>query len=363
LYLEGEFAILASSPWRGIGMLSSSLQEIKQRVETLEQELFLLRSVLEAFPDPVFILDSRKGFLRTNSKGEEMLGYTREDLQGMVFLDLIDLDDFNSVQDGFEALKKYPETRLKTWILNRRGEKIAVELFGHRQEEMFCIVLKDLRETVQFEEAWERRKKELTEKIRERDQYARELQAMKDLYKEKMKEIERMRDEATLLSHVDDLTEIYNHRFFIHQLTLEIARRKRYPSPLSLLMIDVDFFKHYNDTNGHLAGDQVLKATAMLIQRAVRQTDMVARYGGEEFAAILINADRETALEIGERVRRSVSETDIPNEHLQPNGDFTVSIGIATLASPLSSSLEELLREADNALYRAKRKGRNRVEG
>lgn len=343
-------------------MPSPSLQEIKEKVETLEQELFLLRSVLEVFPDPVFILNSQKGFLRTNSKGEEMLGYTPSDLHEMVFLDLIDLDDFSRVRDGFEALKENPETRLKTWVLNRRGEKIPVELFGHRQEEMFCIVLKDLRETVQFEEAWEKRKKEFTEKIRERDQYARELQAMKDLYKEKMKEIERMRDEATLLAHVDDLTEIYNHRFFIQQLTLEIGRRKRYPSPLSLLMIDIDFFKHYNDTNGHLAGDQVLKATALLIQRAVRETDMVARYGGEEFTAILINADKEKALEIGERVRRTIAETDIPNERLQPNGDFTVSIGIATF-SPVLSSLEELLREADNALYRAKRKGRNRVEG
>jgi diguanylate cyclase (GGDEF)-like protein/PAS domain S-box-containing protein len=343
-------------------MTSPSLQEIKEKVETLEQELFLLRSVLEVFPDPVFILNSQKGFLRTNSKGEEMLGYTPADLQEMVFLDLIDLDDFSRVRDGFEALKENPETRLKTWVLNRRGEKIPVELFGHRQEEMFCIVLKDLRETVQFEEVWEKRKKEFTEKIRERDQYARELQAMKDLYKEKMKEIERMRDEATLLAHVDDLTEIYNHRFFIQQLTLEIGRRKRYPSPLSLLMIDIDFFKHYNDTNGHLAGDQVLKATALLIQRAVRETDMVARYGGEEFTAILINADKEKALEIGERVRRTIAETDIPNERLQPNGDFTVSIGIATF-SPVLSSLEELLREADNALYRAKRKGRNRVEG
>ena len=92
--------------------------------------------------------------------------------------------------------------------------------------------------------------------------------------------------------------------FLIQQLTLEVDRQKRYASPLSLLMIDIDHFKHYNDTNGHLAGDQALKATALLIQRAVRQTDIVARYGGEEFAAILINAGNAMAREIGERVRR-----------------------------------------------------------
>jgi diguanylate cyclase (GGDEF)-like protein len=185
---------------------------------------------------------------------------------------------------------------------------------------------------------------------------------MRDLYREKLKEIERMRVEAIFLSHVDDLTGIYNHRFLILQLTQEVDRQKRYANPLSLLMIDIDHFKHYNDTNGHLAGDQALKAVALLIQRAVRQTDIVARYGGEEFAAILINAGKAMAREIGERVRRNVAETRFPNEHLQPSGNLTVSVGAATFSSSIST-LTDLLREADNALYRAKRGGRNRIEG
>ena len=343
-------------------MQSPSVQEIKEKVETLERELLVLRSVWEVLQDPIFILNPQKVFLRANTRGEEMLGYTRKELQEMGFLDLIDLEEISRVQDGFETLKGHPEARLKTWVVSRWGERIPVEMIGYLRGEVFLILLKDLREATRFEEAWEKKKKELTEKIRERDQYGRELQAMKDLYKEKMKEIEAMREEALLLSHVDDLTGIYNHRFFIQQLTLEIGRRKRYPAPLSLLMIDVDFFKHYNDTNGHLAGDQVLKATALLIRRAVRETDIVARYGGEEFTAILINAGKEKAMEIGERVRRSVAETHFPNEHLQPNGNFTVSVGAATFSPPLSS-LEDLLREADNALYRAKRGGRNRMEG
>src|SRR4030065_1911976 len=111
---------------------------------------------------------------------------------------------------------------------------------------------------------------------------------MKDLFKEKTKEIEKMREEAVLLSYTDDLTEIYNHRFFIQQLTLEVERQKRYPAFLSLLMIDIDYFKHYNDHNGHLAGDEALKAIARLIQRGVRQSDIVAQPGRGEFADILI---------------------------------------------------------------------------
>ncbi len=204
--------------------------------------------------------------------------------------------------------------------------------------------------------------KELIEKNQERDLYAKELQVLKNLYREKVKEVEKMREEAVLLSYIDDLTGIYNHRFFIEQLTLELERQKRYSSPLSLLMIDIDYFKHYNDANGHLAGDQALRDIAMLIQHGVRQTDIVARYGGEEFSAILINAGREKALEIAERVRRNVADTGISNESAQPNGDLTVSIGVGTF-SPSISTLTDLIREADNALYRAKRAGRNRIEG
>jgi len=105
-----------------------------------------------------------------------------------------------------------------------------------------------------------------------------------------------------------------------------------------------------------------LKAIAFLIQRGVRQTDIVARYGGEEFSAILINAGREKALEIAERVRSNVADARFPNESAQPNKDLTVSVGVATFSSPIST-LTDLIREADNALYRAKKGGRNRIEG
>jgi diguanylate cyclase (GGDEF)-like protein len=211
------------------------------------------------------------------------------------------------------------------------------------------------------EEEWDLTKKEFTEKVRERDQYSRELQVMKDHYKEKLKELREMKEEVERLSYTDELTGICNRRFFIQLLTLEVERQKRYPYPVSLLMIDIDYFKHYNDTNGHLDGDQILKAIAILIERGVRQTDIVARFGGEEFAAILINASPKDALDIAERVRRNVAETPFPNGRAQPNGRLTVSIGVATF-SPSFTTPDDFIREADNALYRAKRAGRDRVE-
>lgn len=343
-------------------MNPSTLREIQMKVEVLEKEIDLLRSALEAIPDPFFILNRKGVFLRSNPEGIAILGYSLEQLHRMNLIDVISLEDLHSVREELERVEEGKPLRLNIHLVTPGGEKIPVESVGIAKGDFIFLTLRDLREKVEDEQRWEKIKKELTEKIHERDQYARELQTLKDLYKEKLKEIEKMREEALLLSYTDDLTGIYNHRFFIQQLTLEVERQKRYSYPLSLLMIDIDHFKYYNDTNGHLAGDQVLKAIAILIQHGVRQSDIVARYGGEEFTAILINARKDMAFEIAERIRRNVAETSFPNEKAQPGGDLTVSVGVANFAPPLLT-LTDLIREADHALYRAKKKGRNRVEG
>jgi diguanylate cyclase (GGDEF)-like protein/PAS domain S-box-containing protein len=342
-------------------MGSLSLKEISKRMKVMEKEITLHRSVLEVSHDPFFILDQKEEFLKASPKGMEMLIYPWEDLQQMAFIDVVPIEEIGLVREGFEGMRQGKEVCFRTQIVSRLGERIPVEFFGAFRGEVFLIALRGLREQIEIEGDFTRMKKELAENIRERDQYARELSVLRDLYDGKLKEIEKMREEAVLLSFTDDLTEIYNHRFFIQQLTLEVERQKRYPNPLSLLMIDIDYFKHYNDTNGHLAGDQALKAISVLIQHGVRQTDIVARYGGEEFSAILINTGKEGAREIAERVRRNVAEANFPNENAQPNGSLTVSIGVSTFSPPISS-LTDLIREADNALYRAKRAGRNRVE-
>lgn len=342
-------------------MKSFSLKELRIQVEALEKEIHLQRSVFETIQDPFFILNRKGEFLRANRRGIEWLGYPLKELQTMVFKDVVALEDLSRISEGFEEMGQGNEVQFGIRIISRRGERIPVKFLGTIREEIFFITLRDLREKIQSEEELEKIKKESIEKLRERDRYAQELHVLRNLYDEKVKEIEKMREEAVLLSYIDDLTGIYNHRFFMQQLAREIERQKRYSTALSLLMIDIDYFKLYNDTNGHLAGDHALKAIAMLIQHGVRQTDIVARYGGEEFSAILINTEKEGARKIAERVRRNVAETRFPNERLQPNGDLTVSIGIGTFSHSIST-LTDLIREADNALYRAKRTGRNQVE-
>ncbi len=347
--------------FRGAMKSLPSSKEIQTKAKGWDKKAPIPVSILEAIQDPFIILGQRGELLSANPRGLEVLGYSKEELQKMALIDVVVQEDRDNILHAFEEMAQGGEIHLRTLIQSQQGEQIPVELIGIHRDEMFVITLKDLREQLKNEEAWARSKKELMEKIRERDDYARELQAMKDLYKEKLKEIDKLKEEALILSYTDDLTGMYNHRFFIQQLTMEVDRQKRYPSPLSLLMIDIDYFKNYNDTNGHLAGDQVLKAISLIIQHAVRQTDIVARYGGEEFCAILINTDKEGALFIAERVRRNVAETNFPNEKIQPNGDLTVSIGVASF-SPKISTVTDLIREADNALYRAKKAGRNKVE-
>ncbi len=342
--------------------MKPSVKEFRMKVEMLEKEVDLQRPVIEVIQEPFFILNRKGEFLKANPKGIELLGYSWEELRNMAFIDVVGPEDLRRIGEGFEKMGQGHDVRLGIHILHRGGKRIPAKFFGNTREEIFFITLRDLREKIEIEEEWERTKKELIEKIRERDQYAKELQVLKNLYREKVKETEKMKEEAVLLSYIDDLTGIYNHRFFIQQLTMEVERQKRYRTPLSLLMVDIDYFKHYNDTNGHLAGDEALRNIALLIQQGVRQTDIVARYGGEEFSAILINSEKECAKKIAERVREIVAEKRFPNENFQPNGDLTVSIGVGTF-SPSISTLTDLIREADNALYRAKGAGRNRVEG
>ena len=208
-----------------------SLKEIRTKVEALEKEIRLQRSIFEVIPEPFLILDREGDFLKVNPKGMELLGFPPEELQGRVLIDVVPLENLSRIREGFEEMGQGKEVRFRTQIISRLGERIPVELFGVPREGAFFIMLRDLREKVEVEGEFERMKREFTDKIRERDLYARELQVIRDLYKEKMKEIEVMKEEALLLSYTDDLTGIYNHRFFIQQLTLEVERQKRYASP------------------------------------------------------------------------------------------------------------------------------------
>jgi diguanylate cyclase (GGDEF)-like protein len=161
------------------------------------------------------------------------------------------------------------------------------------------------------------------------------------------------------LSIHDSLTGIHNRRYFVTRFFEEFERAKKFDLNLSLLMVDIDHFKKVNDTYGHLVGDVVLKEVSVALKSNLRQIDFIARYGGEEFIIILHETDKKEAIFVGERLKDKVASTQIKafDEVL----NVTVSIGVASF--PENSPQPDVLMElADKALYKAKQKGRNRVE-
>lgn len=166
-------------------------------------------------------------------------------------------------------------------------------------------------------------------------------------------------EQAEEMASRDGLTELYNHRKFYSLLKDEIFRMQRFNRPVSLLMLDIDYFKRVNDTHGHQAGDVILKGISDLLVKQARAVDRVCRYGGEEITVILPETDATVAMKIAERLRAAVERQpfDIGGGK---TASITVSIGVATYPQQVNS-LEALVKAADVALYAAKQGGRNRV--
>ncbi len=169
-----------------------------------------------------------------------------------------------------------------------------------------------------------------------------------------MQELEKANAELESPATCDGLTGIKNRRAFGTRLEEEVARATRYSLPLTLLLLDVDHFKSYNDTFGHPAGDEVLRTVAQVLGQSARETDMAARYGGEEFVVLLPQTDAAGALVIAERIRRAVAD------HAWPDRSVTVSVGTAHLL-PVVDTGSQLIARADQALYQSKAGGRNMV--
>jgi diguanylate cyclase (GGDEF)-like protein/PAS domain S-box-containing protein len=181
------------------------------------------------------------------------------------------------------------------------------------------------------------------------------VQTLRDLTDEKMAQIA-----LEQLATRDGLTALANRRCFDDTLQAEWARAMRQKQPLSLLMVDVDNFKAYNDAHGHLGGDECLKRIASAVASEMRANDLVARYGGEEFAVILPNQALKGAAIVAERIRCRVERLKVPNA-VTGTQSVTVSIGAATAYASHDTSASELVATADAALYRAKHMGRNRI--
>ena len=156
------------------------------------------------------------------------------------------------------------------------------------------------------------------------------------------------------LASTDSLTGLLNRRTLMELLRIEVSRARRKGTPLSIAVVDLDDFKHINDTYGHVVGDKALIELTKVMRRNLRATDLIGRFGGEEFIIVMPETDLKTALKVMERIRRAVEET-----FFEPVGSISVSVGVAELKG--DEEIESFIRRADEALYRAKREGKNRV--
>lgn len=165
------------------------------------------------------------------------------------------------------------------------------------------------------------------------------------------------------LAYHDGLTGVVNRRGFDEKLSMEWDRALRDAAPLSLIMIDVDFFKRFNDSYGHQKGDECLKSVAEMLAKSVsRPHDVVSRYGGEEFAVILPSCEIQGAMAIGQRIQENIATLQIPHEASDASPVVTVSMGVSSIIPATDQQIDDIIGLADHALYRAKDAGRNRIE-
>jgi diguanylate cyclase (GGDEF)-like protein len=224
------------------------------------------------------------------------------------------------------------------------------------KEDLFFVHNFSVPLTLAIETAPVYEKREEAEKVLKRAQ-----DELESAVRERTAELEKTKDEMEKLSITDGLTGLSNYRYFMQALESEFRRAIRYSRNVSLLMIDIDYFKNLNDTYGHLCGDFVIKKVAEVIKRVVRSTDVVARYGGDELAVILPETNKANALQVAEKLKGEI--IDCRFEWRGKSVEVRISIGIGTGPAPGIGEFVDLLNAADRALYRAKQGGRNLVVG
>jgi len=285
-------------------------------------------------------------FLRVNQRYCEIVGYPEAELRSIQFQDITHPEDLAADWERAQALLR---GEIVTYSLEKRyiqkdqtdvWVNLTVSLARNEiaEPEYFIAVVEDIRGRKQAEA--------------ERDDLIRTLE----------EQVRRRTEELERLSMTDALTGIANRRCFDKMLAAEWARAHRSQHPLSVLVIDVDYFKSLNDHRGHAYGDRSMVAIAYALrQLSVRSSDLVARYGGDEFIFLLPETDRAGAGRLARKLRSAIRALAISNPGAPRAGSLTVSQGTATLVPKPGRPAQDLIDQADRAMYTAKRCGRNRI--
>ena len=304
-------------------------EEIEQR-KKIEKTLRLTQFSLDRARDAVFFLNENAQFFYVNEAACQTLGYSKEELLEMT-IHQIDRNLSPEVWNSYwQEIKQKQFFSLESIHQTKEGIDVPVEVnlnyLEFDDQEYNCAIARDVSE-----------RKRIEIQLRDANQ-----------------ELQR-------LASIDSLTQLANRRRFDEHLNLEWRRMLREQKPLSLILCDVDYFKKYNDFHGHQLGDNCLKDVAQTINKSIRRPgDLAARYGGEEFVVILPNTNAEGALCVAEAIRNSLEEIKVPHGRSQVSEYVTLSLGVSSIYPTEGQLAEHLIKQADEALYKAKKQGRNR---
>jgi diguanylate cyclase (GGDEF)-like protein/PAS domain S-box-containing protein len=315
----------------------------KQDEETLRESEELYRSILNASPDDITITDLQGCIQVVSPAAKKMFGYAPEfeDFVGSQLVDYILPEDRDRAKLNIIKMQKGEQTGPNEYKGIRKDKSIIdIEvnsgiIYGAScQPSRMVFIVRD---------------------ISERKQTEIKIQQL-------VKQLEIEKKAAQRNANTDSMTGLANRRYFDEVLSLEFRRSKRSGLPISLIMLDVDYFKKFNDFYGHIAGDECLRQIGNVLKTVVgRATDIVARYGGEEFVVILTDTDEVGAVTLAERIRKAVADLSIPHSDSDIFEYVTVSLGVVTAHTTKSTLLAQIVMLADEAMYRAKKSGRNQV--
>lgn len=340
---ERVLSISAMPHWGADGSLlgyRGTAMDITRQKHAEEELAFantMLHDTLESIGDSFFSIDRSWRVIYANTPAAASMGTTPDRLLGRKLFDVIQPEVFNTVSaNASEAMERREERTFETW--NSSAKQWLLYRIYPRQNGA-SIFSQDVTDRKSFEAQIEAQMLEINEK-----------NVILQLQQKNLEEANR-RLEA--LASTDGLTGLKNHKAFQSSLSELLEEAAEAQFPLSVILLDVDHFKKYNDTFGHPAGDEVLRAVATVLKQQGRRGDIAARYGGEEFVIVLPNTPASEALKAAERVRSAI-ET-----HPWQVGCITASLGVASWSAGLSK--QDLIARADSALYAAKRSGRNRT--
>ena len=288
---------------------------------------------------PALLLDSATlEILEANDAAEKALGLSAAEVRGSLFSKWIP-----------EELRNQFEQQVRVTLRRYHPREFEMELEIGEAHRLYRIELCQLQ--------GQDRGHSLLQLIAHDITAQREAEERAEKY---LEELKQANEKLQAMSITDELTQVYNLRYFKQRLEIEHQRSVRFKRPYSILFFDIDNFKHYNDRNGHPAGDALLRQLAQLLKTTSRETDCVARYGGEEFVVLAPETNESQGGEFAERLRKTIQSAPFEHSEHQPLGKVSASIGVASYPAA-GTSPSEVIQAADQAMYHSKRTGKDRV--